>query len=295
MNWSNRKKMKKILSFLPLQKQKELEQITTVIKGLTEPEQIILFGSYARGSWVEDTVQEGHITYEYMSDFDILVIVKGTWLANNVSLWHKINKKIQQTPSIKTWVNIIVHDAQFVNKKLTKGEYFFADIKNEGVLLYDSKKIKLSRIKKLNPKQRMDIAQEDFRLWFGNAKEFYKQFEAAFKRKSYRVAAFELHQATERFYMAILLVFTHYKPKIHDLEKLGQMVAAQDPIFLKVFNRSTDKEKNLFDLLQKAYIDARYKKTYRIKKGELEYLAARVKMLQQLAKTTCQKKIESFD
>jgi hypothetical protein len=37
---------------------------------------IILFGSYARGQWVEDIYTEGHITYEYISDFDILVLTR---------------------------------------------------------------------------------------------------------------------------------------------------------------------------------------------------------------------------
>ena len=36
--------------------------------------------------------------------------------------------------------------------------------------------------------------------------------------------AFELHQATERCYAAIWLVFWDYKPKTHDLEKLAKRV-----------------------------------------------------------------------
>ncbi len=34
---------------------------------------IILFGRYACDEWVEDIYTEGHITYEYMSDFDVRV------------------------------------------------------------------------------------------------------------------------------------------------------------------------------------------------------------------------------
>ena len=35
-------------------------------------EKIILFGSYARGTWVEDGYVKAGITYEYKSDFDLL-------------------------------------------------------------------------------------------------------------------------------------------------------------------------------------------------------------------------------
>ena len=56
----------------------------------------------------------------------------------------------------------------------------------------------------------------------------------------------------------------------------------------------SDVEKECFDLLKKAYIDARYKKEYKITKKQLEYLAKRVKLLQRLTKKICQQKIDSF-
>ena len=49
-----------------------------------------------------------------------------------------------------------------------------------------------------------------------------------------------------------------------------------------------------FKVLRKAYIDARYKKDYKITKKQLEYLAARVKKLQKLTKNICTQKIKSF-
>ncbi len=37
---------------------------------------IILFGSYARGTWVQDVYKEDHIVYSYSSDLDILIVVR---------------------------------------------------------------------------------------------------------------------------------------------------------------------------------------------------------------------------
>ncbi len=37
---------------------------------------IILFGSYAKGTWVVDSYMEDHITYSYQSDLDILLVTK---------------------------------------------------------------------------------------------------------------------------------------------------------------------------------------------------------------------------
>jgi len=49
-----------------------------------------------------------------------------------------------------------------------------------------------------------------------------------------------------------------------------------------------------FKVLRKAYIDARYKKDYKITKKQLEYLAEKVKILQKLTKNICTQKIKSF-
>ena len=142
--------------------------------------------------------------------------------------------------------------------------------------------------------ERKQTAQEDFKHWFKSASEFLAGFGFYFKRRSYKIAAFELHQATERFYMAILLVFTNYKPKEHDIKILGKRVSNLDPPLLPVFPRTTPEEKRLFELLQKGYIDARYNPKYKITKKELEYLAGRVKQLQKLTKAICKERIESY-
>ena len=49
-----------------------------------------------------------------------------------------------------------------------------------------------------------------------------------------------------------------------------------------------------FKLLKKVYIDARYKKDYKITKKQLEYLAKFGRKLQRLTKKICKEKIESF-
>jgi len=103
-----------------------------------------------------------------------------------------------------------------------------------------------------------------------------------------------LHEAVERFYSTTLLVFTGYKGKRHNIEKLGRQASGHDAAFLKVFPRATKEQDEMFKLLKKAYIDARYKKDYKITKKQLEYLAKRVKLLQRLTKKICTAKIESF-
>jgi uncharacterized protein len=286
--------MKKSLSHLPKHKREELKEIVSIITDNAAVEMIILFGSYARGDWVEDIYKEGHITYEYKSDFDILVIVKDYAAVRKFGLWHKIESIIDRSSTIRTRVTLIVHDMKEVNRAMSRRQYFFNDIKKEGVLLHESKRFELAKAQELNPEERRQTAQEDFRNWFQRARWFFNSFEDAFDRRHYNIAAFQLHQAAERFYMTALLVFTHYKPKEHDLKTLAQQVNNLDVRFLPVFPRSTREEKRLFELLRKAYIDARYNPKYKITQKELEYLGGRVKKLQKLTREVCKKRIESY-
>jgi predicted nucleotidyltransferase len=285
--------MKKSLSHLPQDKQNELRLIVEKIRERIEPQMLVLFGSYARGNWVEDTYLEDGVTYEYRSDYDILVIVKSVKIADSYDLWRKVKKDIRSFP-LKTWTNIIVHTIEFVNTHLEKGHYFFTDIKKEGVLLYDNGECGLAEEKQPLPADRKYAAQQHFEHWFQNAISSYNMYEQAMKIDELKKAAFELHQTTEALYAAIELVFTNYKPKSHDLEDWSHRAGGHNPAFITIFPQTTDEQRQCFDLLNRAYVDARYKKDYTITKDQLEYLAARITKLQKLTKTICQEKINSF-
>jgi HEPN domain-containing protein/predicted nucleotidyltransferase len=287
--------MKKSLAHLPEHKQKELKLITRIILDkFGEAEMIILFGSYARGTWVEDSYVEDKVIYEYASDFDVLLITKDQKIASQARKQTFVEQAIEKKKQIKTPVSIIYHGINHVNTSISQGHYFFTDIKKEGILLYDSGKYKLAETKELTSAVKKKNAEEDFEQWFESAKNFYRTFEFNLKEEMYKVAAFQLHQATERFYHTIIVVFTGNKPKMHNLETLGKRAANMDGEFLKIFPRDTAEQDRLFKLLKHAYVDARYKKEYKITKAELEYLAKRVKILQRLTKKICKAKIESF-
>jgi HEPN domain-containing protein len=103
-----------------------------------------------------------------------------------------------------------------------------------------------------------------------------------------------MHQAAERLYNAILLVFTHYKPKTHDLDTLRKLTGALDHKFIQAFPLNNAEEVRLFKLLRDAHIDARYSKNYVITEQELLWLSERIKMLQQLVEKLCLEKMQTF-
>ena len=75
---------------------------------------------------------------------------------------------------------------------------------------------------------------------------------------------------------------------------LGHEAGKYDRALRNIFPRETEEQENLFNLLDYAYIGARYDPKYKITKKQLEYLAERVKILQRLTKKICKAKIESL-
>jgi predicted nucleotidyltransferase/HEPN domain-containing protein len=280
------------IEYLPAVKQAELSNIITLIKEVVAAEMIVLFGSYARNDWVEEKYDEEH--YRYQSDFDILVIVetKSASAQNRIEL--EIEERIEQAGTIKTPVSVIVHDIYFVNQKLAKAQYFFTDIKKEGVILEDSGRHQLKESKPLNAKERLQLAQKDFDYWFSNAEEFFIDFKNAFDRASYRNAAFMLHQVAERLYSGILLVFTRYKPNTHDLAALRMLAHSVDSRLDCIFPLNTAENRRLFRLLKKAYIDARYNPLYTITEEKLSQLSQQVEKLKEIGRLICAEKMNQF-
>jgi predicted nucleotidyltransferase/HEPN domain-containing protein len=285
--------MKTTLDHLPKHKQLELQRVIDIIQEEIDLEMLILFGSYARGDWVEDLDQET-LQYRYQSDFDLLVVTETTRQADRVEQNNKLSRRLAKTIH-RTPISLIAEDIQFINRRLRKSQYFYIDILREGILLYDSGKFQLAEPIVITSKERKKLAEEDFEYWFNNACEYFLDFQAPYNRGNYNNAAFLLHQVTERLYGTILLVFTRYKPSTHDIEKLCQRVSSLEPRFLTIFPRSTDEEKEMFKLLRKAYVDARYKPSYTITKEQLDWLAERVQELQALTEKLCKDKIASYE
>jgi len=284
--------MKASFEHLPENKQQELQRAIDIIREEIDLDMLILFGSYARGDWVEDLDSET-LLYRYQSDFDLLLVTETRKQANKVESNNQLNQRLIKTIH-RTPISLISEDIQFVNRRLRKSQYFYVDIKKEGVMLYDSGKFELAEPIEITPKERKNIAEKDFEYWFNKAKNLERISNFCLSENDYAQAAFNLHQMTESLYGAILLVFTRYKPSTHDLAKLSQRVASVETQFLKVFPQGTEEEKNRFKLLRKAYVDARYKPSYTITKKELDWLVKRVQYLQELTEKLCKEKISSF-
>ena len=295
---ANNSELKTSLSYLPQIKQDQILQVVNIIKEVANPEKIILFGSHAKGTWVEDKYFENGTSYEYISDYDFLIVTKRS-IEKEYDILDKILNRSRHL--FKTPINAIIHEIDYINEGLEIGQYFFTDIMNEGVLLLDNKLVNFATPRQLSSTEKRNIAQKYFDKWFSSASNFVKFSQDGFvtllkENKPLNDAAFLLHQACEKLYHTVLLVFNGYKPKTHNLDILRQFSKHLSEELFSVFPFPTENEyeTHLFDLLKKGYIDARYKDDYIINEEEFRTLLGRVIKMKNIVQRISMARIDSF-
>lgn len=292
--------MKRSIKRLPKRTQEELTALLTLMQQrLKECEMIILFGSYARGDYVLwDSKIEYGVRTSYQSDYDILVIVAKIVAKQVERKLEKIADKYHDMFQHRRHASpqFIVEHINAVNRNLEVSRYFFTDIVKEGILLYDSGKCRLAKPRELSFKEIRDIAQSEFDELYPYAcgflagvKDFY------LPQKQYKIAAFLLHQTCEKLYNCILMVFTNYRPKNHKINDLSGMVKRFSMELAAVFPLNTVTEKECFELLCRAYIEARYNRDFSISREQLEYLISRTEILKDVTERLCRGKIAEYD
>jgi predicted nucleotidyltransferase/HEPN domain-containing protein len=295
--------VKSDLDHLPQSKQQELERIQRIlleefevaIGQATKPHKrdgkvykIILFGSYARDDWVDEP-ENG-----YQSDYDLLVVVSHEDLTDIAHYWYVAEDRILRDPAIARPVNIIVHSLDEVNSALKRGEYFWVDIARDGIALYELPCHPLATPMPLTAADAYRMAQGYNAEWLKTADNFRSLALTALEQGMLKEAAFLLHQTTERLYICFLLVQTLYFPRSHNIKFLRSLAEDKDLRLVDAWPRATRIERRQFELLKRAYVEARYSESYTIGAADLEALGVSVAHLRGIVATLCAVRLDTL-
>lgn len=225
-----------------------------------------------------------------------MVIVNHEELADITEYWTQADDHLlpEQTVNkrIGTPVNFIVHSLTDVNKQLKRGRPCFVDIVRDGIALYEAPDHPFEQPKALPPEEALAEAKASFEHWFPLAVHAQRVAKISRVDAVPRDAAFLLHQAVERLYHCTLLVLTLYSPKSHKLNFLRSQAERIAPTLIDAWPHDTRSAQRCFELLRRAYVDARYSPHYKISDDELEWLIERVAVLQTLVHEVCERQFD---
>lgn len=302
--------MRDRLNHLNLQKQRDIAYVRKVIleelsKRLRASKservrryrilKLVLYGSFAKGTWFDDR-NSGRA-----SDYDFLVIVSHKALTDMTTFWAGVEDRIYNDPKINKDVSLIVHTLREVNSALRDGQYFFTEVINQGVLLYDADtkiSVGATRSKLVDPatpdpQRAYEMAVGFYEYWGRSAAQALHLGREATKQgpEWVRTSAFQFHQATEAIYRMVLLTVTLYAPATHHLGKLRQRCEAIDPRLAAAWAPEQKPYKRYFELLRRAYVEARYSPAYETTPEILKWQAERIGRLMDLADASCQERL----
>ncbi|AHE55603.1 hypothetical protein NX02_19720 [Sphingomonas sanxanigenens DSM 19645 = NX02] len=249
---------------------------------------VILFGSYARDDWVDEP-ENG-----YQSDYDLLIIVSHPDLTDIADYWYVAEDKILRDTAITRPVNIIVHTLQEVNQALSRGEYFWVDIARDGIVLYELPGSALATPQPLTAADAYEMASTYFQDWLAKIDSGIKLASFALQEGELKDAAFLLHQVTERAYICYLLVRTLYFPRSHNIKFLRSLAEDSEPRLIEAWPRATRIDRRRFELLKRAYVEARYSASYEIGNDDLAALSQSVRALRDIVETVSRERVETL-
>lgn len=300
--------MRSDLDHLPERQQRELERVRDLLLAGFEAAKngggggtqtwrrggqiykIVLFGSYARTDWVDEP-ENG-----YLSDFDLLIVVNHEKLTNIADYWWNSEDQILRDPAIGRTVNLIVHDLQEVNDALRRGEYFWTDIVRDGIALYEIPGHPFASPKPITAEDAFVMAERHYA-------ETLVAIDRALRTADLQAAegleqlgwrkdvAFSLHQAVERAYACFLLVHTFYFPRSHNIKFLRSLAEDVNTGLVEAWPREHRFDRRRFELLKRAYVEARYSNQYDASAEDLDWLMTRARHLRDLVAALCQTRI----
>lgn len=300
--------MKTDLHHLPERQQQELAKILEIL--LTEFEaartrggggtcdwrrggqvlKVILFGSYARNDWVDEP-ENG-----YLSDFDLLIVVSHEKLTDIAEYWWAAEDRILRDPEIGRTVNLIVHDLADVNSALARGEYFWADIVRDGVVLHEVPGHALAEPKPKSSRDAFEVAERTFQTRLEDLDlrvetSAQQVANAAAGQHVRKWSAFLLHQSVEAAYACFLLIHTFYFPRSHNIKFLRSLAEDVDRRLAEAWPRESRIDRRRFELLKRAYVEARYSDQYDASVEDLEWLTAAAMRLRDLVAESCKARV----
>jgi HEPN domain-containing protein len=188
------------------------------------------------------------------------------------------------------------HDIGEVNQALKRGEYFWADVVRDGIVLYELPNHPLATPMPLTQSDALATAERYLDEWLPSVdRALTTALDQVGKGEAdkgwRRDAAFMLHQAAERAFACFLLTNTFYFPRSHNIKFLRSLAEDKEPRLIEAWPRAGKADRRRFELLKRAYVEARYAANYDISIEDLDALYTCVKRLRDIVGQVCETRI----
>jgi HEPN domain-containing protein len=215
---------------------------------------------------------------ESIVHYHVLVLVRRTRETSYNSMQEKIETSCQPISP----VTAIVMEVEQFGDWLATGHPFACHVKTKAVSYFEDLTVELVDASPIDP-ETLKIAKEAAHCQgLNKVNQFLAGADLFRIREQNKMAAFMLHQAAESALLTILKTSIGLTVNSHNLDKLVRYCLLVTSAVADIFKRNTENEKKQFQLLQRAYIDTRYRDDYYINTSDLLELTAKIRSLQEV-------------
>lgn len=228
----------------------------------------------------------------------LLVIASHRALADMSAFWEEVEDRFRHDTDIRQNLICLVHTAQEVNQKLRNGSALLSEISRHGIVLSGDDALE-SRFATPEKDRQISLfdSKEAIKSGINQRSKWSKLSRLHLRTASDRIAAneqvtlnfaaFQLHQAAESAYRMFFLTVTSYAPATHQLGRLRHLARSIDQRLEEAWRPDQGSHRHYFDLLCRAYIEARYSQHYETSEAALRWQADRIEKLINIADALC--------
>lgn len=221
---------------------------------------------------------------QYCGNYYFLILL-GDTEGKPLSFWQE---RIEQSCACLMPVTVIVLTTTEFTTWLSSTHRFARMVVNNAKLVHQTDTFCLPEAAYSDPLTELASVTKHFKAGMQMSNEFFAGSELFTIRKHYILAIFMLHQSVEQALQALLITVTGYYCSTHNIDRLLRYAAMASYQLPDLFPKNNDKEKRLFSLLQKAYIEARYTNSFNVQEREVKELQERVRHLHEIVNNTIQ-------
>ncbi len=258
----------------------ELQQPSWVnaIRQSANPDMIFLLAASLHRRRSESIFQYTAPTSQHTGDLFLLILISELGNKTLQDWQDKIEANCRHLGTGSVWVL----STNGFHEWLKQGHQFALNVWQKAVRWYDNGLITQASVP-TEPKPADTAEMEKNRIAGKNrAKEFLVAAELFVARKQYSMAAFMLHQCAEQTLITLVKAQTGYHANTHSIDRLLRLAELVSYQIRDRLPRNTEYEKSRFNLLQKAYIEARYKSDFKVTETDIEYLLPAVRDIVEL-------------
>jgi HEPN domain-containing protein len=190
-----------------------------------------------------------------------------------------------------THLSFSLHQAHHLRTAIEEAHIFYSLVCTPANLVYTNDTSPWPVPDPAKMQSSLENAAASFQAGFRRAAAFHCMAVAAYEKTIYELAAFFLQQAVELCYRALLQALLGCNKKTHSIPALKKYCRRCAPQFNDFFSPAGSEEKRLFDMLEEAYLGARYEEDFTVRREDIEVLLEMTRQFHQYAQNLVKDKL----